>query len=147
MVVLDGYEFPEDLYYTPEDGVGNSWARIEADGSVTVGIDDFFQKTTKSIRYIDLPFEGDKVAQGKAVATVESEKWVGQGTAPVSGEVLAVNNKVLEQPKLVNKDPYGEGWLVKIKPEKLDKEIKNLVHGLEGIKQLYRKSVEKYLKR
>ena len=147
MVVLDGYEFPEDLYYTPEDGVGNSWARIESDGSVTVGIDDFFQKTAKTIRYIDLPFEGDKVEQGKAFATLESEKWVGQVTAPVSGEVLAVNNEVLEQPKLVNEDPYGKGWLIKIKPEKLDEELKNLIHGLEGIQQLYRKSVEKYLKK
>jgi len=147
MVVLDGYEFPEDLYYTPEDGIGNSWARIESDGSVTVGIDDFFQKTAKTIRYIDLPFEGDKVEQGKAFATLESEKWVGQVTAPVSGEVLAVNNEVLEQPKLVNEDPYGKGWLIKIKPEKLDEELKNLIHGLEGIQQLYRKSVEKYLKK
>ena len=147
MVVLDGYEFPEDLYYTPEDGVGNSWARIESDGSVTVGIDDFFQKTAKNIRYVDLPFEGDKVEQGKAFATLESEKWVGQVTAPVSGEVLAVNNEVLEQPKLINEDPYGKGWLIKIKPEKLDEEIKNLIHGLEGIQQLYRKSVEKYLKK
>jgi len=147
MVVLDGYEFPEDLYYTPEDGVGNSWARIESDGSVTVGIDDFFQKTAKTIRYVDLPFEGDKVEQGKAFATLESEKWVGQVTAPVSGEVLAVNNEVLEQPRLVNEDPYGKGWLIKIKPEKLDEEIKNLIHGLEGIQQLYRKSVEKYLKK
>jgi len=147
MVVLDGYEFPEDLYYTPEDGVGNSWARIESDGSVTVGIDDFFQKTAKTIRYVDLPFEGDKVEQGKAFATLESEKWVGQVTAPVSGEVLAVNNEVLEQPKLINEDPYGKGWLIKIKPEKLDEEIKNLIHGLEGIQQLYRKSVEKYLKK
>jgi len=147
MVVLDGYEFPEDLYYTPEDGIGNSWARIESDGSVTVGIDDFFQKTAKTIRYIDLPFEGDKVEQGKAFATLESEKWVGQVTAPVSGEVLAVNNEVLEQPRLVNEDPYGKGWLIKIKPEKLDEELKNLVHGLEGIQQLYRKSVEKYLKK
>lgn len=147
MVVLDGYNFPEDLYYTPEDGVGNSWARVESDGSVTVGIDDFFQKTAKTIRYIDLPFEGDKVEQGKAFATLESEKWVGQVTAPVSGEVLAVNNEVLEQPKLVNEDPYGKGWLIKIKPEKLDEELKNLVYGLEDIQQLYRKSVEKYLKK
>ena len=147
MVVVEGYNMPEELYYVPEDGVGNSWARIESDGSVTVGIDDFFQKTAKTIRYIDLPFEGDKVEQGKAFATLESEKWVGQVTAPVSGEVLAVNNEVLEQPRLVNEDPYGKGWLIKIKPEKLDEELKNLIHGLEGIQQLYRKSVEKYLKK
>ena len=146
MVVLDGYEFPEDLYYTPEDGIGNSWARIESDGSVTVGIDDFFQKQAKTIRYVDLPFEGDKVEQGKAFATLESEKWVGQVPAPVSGEVIAVNNELLDNPKLINEDPYGKGWFIKIKPSNLEEELKKLVHGVDQIRELIQKSIQKYQK-
>ena len=147
MVVVEGYVLPDDLYYVPEDGVGNSWAKIEPDGTITIGIDDFFQKQAKTIRYVDLPFEGDTVKQMEAFATLESEKWVGKVPSPVSGEVIAVNNELLDNPKLVNEDPYGKGWFIKVKPSNLEEELKNLVHGPEQIKQLILKSIEKYSKK
>ncbi|RLI05758.1 glycine cleavage system protein H [Candidatus Bathyarchaeota archaeon] len=147
MVVIEGYNLPDDLYYVPEDGVGNSWARVEPDGTVTIGIDDFFQKQAKTIRYVDLPFEGDTVEQMKAFATLESEKWVGKVSSPVSGEVIAVNSELMDNPKFINEDPYGKGWLIKVKPTNLEEELKKLVHGPDQIKELISKSIQKYLKK
>ncbi|RJX16497.1 glycine cleavage system protein GcvH [Candidatus Bathyarchaeota archaeon] len=146
MVVVEGYNMPEELYYVPEDGVGNAWARVESDGTVTVGIDDFFQKQAKAIKYVDLPFEGDTVEQFKAFATLESEKWVGKVPTPVSGEVAAVNNELLDNPRLINEDPYGKGWFIKIKPSNLEEDLKKLVHGVDQIKELIKKSIQKYQK-
>jgi glycine cleavage system H protein len=143
MVKVEDYNLPDELYYTLE----HTWARVEPDGSVTVGADDFLQKLAKEIRYVDLPFEGDPVEHLKTFATLESEKWVGKLLAPVSGTVAAVNSKLLDQPKLVNTDPYGEGWLIKITPSNLNEDLKKLIHGAENVTKLIHESIAKYLKK
>jgi len=79
---------PEDLYYHEE----NSWARVESDGTVTVGMDDFYQKQAGDTTYIDLPFEGDTVSQGETCGKIQSSKWVGKLVSPISGEITEVNN-------------------------------------------------------
>jgi glycine cleavage system H protein len=84
--------------------------RLE-DGKARVGITDHAQKSLGDIVYVELPTVGKSVKKGERVATVESVKAVGEVFAPLSGKVVAVNETVTKSPDLINKDPYGQGWL------------------------------------
>ncbi|MGB9757565.1 MAG: glycine cleavage system protein GcvH [Candidatus Bipolaricaulaceae bacterium] len=97
---------PKDLRYTKE----HEWVRLE-DGRARVGITDHAQKSLGDIVYVELPPLGKMVKKGERTATVESVKAVGEVFAPLSGKVVAVNEAAAKSPDLVNKDPYGEGWL------------------------------------
>ena len=91
-------------------------------------MNDFYQKTAGDTTYIDLPFEGDDVEAGETCGKIQSAKWVGKFVAPISGEVLEVNEDLEDDPTLINTDSYGEGWIMKLKPSD-DGEIDGLVHG------------------
>jgi glycine cleavage system H protein len=97
---------PKDLRYTKD----HEWVRLE-DGKARVGITDHAQKSLGDIVYVELPTVGKTVKKGERVATVESVKAVGEVFAPLSGKVVAVNETVTKSPDLINKDPYGQGWL------------------------------------
>jgi glycine cleavage system H protein len=130
VVHVNNCNLPEELYFWPEKHV---WARQESDGSLTVGITDVAQHLAKSI-ISAIPKEvGKAVKQGKSAGTVESGKWVGPVTAPVSGEIVAVNPALKSQPGLLNSDPYGEGWFIKLKPSDWAAENGTLVTGADGI--------------
>lgn len=103
---------PEDLRYTKE----HEWARLEPDGQVTMGLTDFAQKQLVDVVYLDLPEIGITVKAGEPMGEVESTKSVSDIYPPVSGEVNAVNVECRDNPASVNQDPYGEGWLITIKP-------------------------------
>jgi len=100
------------LLYTESD----EWVRRE-DGIVRVGITDFAQKELKDVVAVDLPEKGRRVKKGEAVATLDSIKTTADVYSPVTGEIVEVNERLLEEPELVNKDPYGEGWLFAVKLE------------------------------
>jgi len=97
---------PKDLRYTKD----HEWVRLE-DGKARVGITDHAQKSLGDIVYVELPPLGRSVKQGERAATVESVKAVGEVFAPLSGKVVEVNPAVTASPDLINKDPYGQGWL------------------------------------
>lgn len=103
---------PANLKYTKS----HEWARQEADGSLTVGITDHAQDLLGDMVYVELPEVGRRLAAGKECAVVESVKAASDVYAPVSGEVVAVNGDVEGAPETVNKDPYGDGWLFRLKP-------------------------------
>lgn len=126
---IQGYNMPDDLYYHAE----NSWVKMESDGTVRVGMDDFYQKQAGDTTYVDLPFEGDSVNQGETCGKIQSSKWVGKLVAPISGEIVEANSELENDCRLINKDPYNAGWIMRIKPTKLDEELKNLAHGPEAI--------------
>ena len=128
MAVIEEYNMPDDLYYHEE----HAWVKVEHDGNVRVGMDDFYQKNAGDTTYIDLPFEGDEVAQGETCGKIQSAKWVGKFVSPVSGEIMEVNEELEDDCTLINKDPYGDGWIMIVKPTALDTEIKTLHHG-EGV--------------
>lgn len=113
MGTVHGCNIPEDLYYNVENNV---WARREDDGSVTVGMTSYACSLAGQIVSYTPKKVGKDVAKDKSCATVESGKWVGPAKAPVSGEIVAVNDAVAARPSLINEDPYGQGWLVRIKP-------------------------------
>ena len=116
------YIVPENLYYTKE----HEWLKVEGD-TVIMGITDYAQKSLHEIVFVDLPEVGRKVKQMESIGTVESVKAVSEIYTPISGEIIEVNTELNEKPELVNQDPYGKGWIAKIRPEKLDEEIKNLL--------------------
>lgn len=101
---------PEELKYTRD----HEWVRVDGDVAI-VGITDYAQSELGDIVYVELPEVGRKVEKGEAVATIEAVKTAADVYAPVSGEVIEVNSALEEHAELINKDPYGEGWIVKIK--------------------------------
>jgi glycine cleavage system H protein len=120
---------PEDLYYLVERHV---WARPE-DGRVTVGLTDVAQNLAKNVLSVTVKAVGKQVKKGRSLATVESSKWVGPVPCPVGGEVVEVNEEVVSRPTLLNEDPYGQGWIVRIAPADWEGESTDLVTGPEGI--------------
>jgi glycine cleavage system H protein len=106
-------KIPDELRYTAE----HEWVRDSSDGGeVRVGITDFAQDALGDIVYVQLPEVGAEVTAGDSFGEVESTKSVSEIYAPISGEVTAVNQAVVDSPELINTDPYGEGWLVEIRP-------------------------------
>lgn len=103
-------ENPKDIKYTKE----HEWIKVKND-TATIGITDFAQEALTDIVFVELPEIGKTVEQSKTAATVESVKSVSDIYAPASGEVIEVNEQLKEHPELVNQDPYGKGWLFKIK--------------------------------
>ena len=105
---------PEDLKYTAE----HEWVRSpgESDGAVRVGITDFAQDALGDIVYVQLPEVGETVAAGETCGELESTKSVSDIYAPVSGEIVAVNDALDATPELVNNDPYAAGWLFEVVP-------------------------------
>jgi glycine cleavage system H protein len=102
--------FPANLKYTKD----HEWIRVEGEIG-WVGITDYAQSELGDVVYVELPSVGTKVTQGKSFGTIEAVKAVSDLYAPVGGEVLESNGEVQSAPDLVNKDPYGRGWMVKIR--------------------------------
>ncbi len=106
--------YPDDLKYTAE----HEWVRSpgSGDGTVRVGITQFAQDALGDIVYVQLPEVGEDVESGSAIGELESTKSVSDVYAPVSGTVVSRNESLDQTPELVNSDPYGEGWLMEIRP-------------------------------
>ncbi|MBR1808558.1 MAG: glycine cleavage system protein GcvH [Paludibacteraceae bacterium] len=102
-------KIPENLRYTRE----HEWIRVEGDAAY-VGITDYAQSELGEIVFVDVDTVGETIAQGEVFGTVEAVKTVSDLNMPVTGEVLEFNETLNDQPELVNNDPYGEGWMIKI---------------------------------
>ncbi|MBI2866191.1 MAG: glycine cleavage system protein GcvH [Chloroflexi bacterium] len=100
---------PKDLRYTK----GHTWVK-RADAEATIGITNYAQEQLGSVLFLDISQVGELVKQGQPCGTVESDKATSEVMCPVSGKVVAVNQKALDAPELVNQDPYGQGWLLRI---------------------------------
>lgn len=108
---------PAELSYTSE----HEWvSALTAEGTVRVGITDHAQDALGDVVYVDLPSVGDSVAAEDSFGEIESTKSVSDLFAPVAGEIVAVNEGLEDDPALVNSDPYGEGWIIEIRPENAD---------------------------
>jgi glycine cleavage system H protein len=102
--------YPADLKYDKE----HAWVRVDGDVAV-VGISHFAQDQLGEVVYVDLPAEGDEVVAGETFGEIESVKSVSELFAPVSGEIVKVNEELEDAPEAVNEDCYGEGWMVQVK--------------------------------
>lgn len=126
MATVKGCNFPDDLYYNVENNV---WARREADGTVTVGMTTYACSLAGQIVSCTPKKVGKTIEKDKSACTVESGKWVGPVKAPVSGEVVAVNELLSAKAGTINEDPYGSGWMVKMRPVNWDADSVRLVTG------------------
>lgn len=105
---------------TPTDckyAATHEWARLEEDGTVTVGISDFAQNSLGDVVYVELPEQGQQISGGDEAGVVESVKAASDIYAPVTGTVVAVNESLEDEPERVNQDPYGDGWFFKLNPD------------------------------
>lgn len=112
-------ELPGDLKYTND----HEWIRREDDGSVSVGITDHAQAALGDLVYVELPEIDQEVDAGGDMAVVESVKAASDVYAPIGGTVVAVNEELADDPERINSDPYGEGWIVRLKPSGDDGEL------------------------
>ena len=108
-------DFKTDVRYADT----HEWARKEGD-EIVVGISDYAQSTLSDIVYVELPEVGDVLDKGDMMCVVESVKAAGDVYVPMSGEIVDVNEDLEDTPELVNEDPFGEGWLARIKPSDMD---------------------------
>ena len=104
---------PDNLYYAAT----HEWARLEADGSVTVGITEHAQQALGDVMYVELPMVGAVVSAAGFTGIVESVKAASDIYAPMAGTVLAVNEALADTPEQINEDPYGAGWFYRLRPE------------------------------
>jgi glycine cleavage system H protein len=121
--------YPEDLRYTSE----HEWAKLE-NGLVTVGITSYATEQLGDIVFVELPEVGKRIEAMKAFGTIEAVKTASDLYAPVGGEVVAVNDALADNPALVNQAPFGEGWMIRLKPSNTD-EVKRLMNH-EAYEQL-----------
>jgi glycine cleavage system H protein len=103
---------PKDLQYTEE----HEYLRKGKDGNVEIGITDYAQGELGDVVYVELPKVGAKFAKHDVFGTIEAVKAVSELFAPIAGEVIATNDRLDKEPALVNSDPYGAGWMIKVKP-------------------------------
>lgn len=130
MGTVRGCDFPEDLYYNVENNV---WARRESDGTATIGLTAYAASLAGQIVSYTPKKVGKDVKKDKSCATVESGKWVGPAKVPVAGEVVETNGALASKPGLINEDPYGAGWLIKIKPVDWDTDSGDLKTGADAL--------------
>jgi glycine cleavage system H protein len=130
-------EIPEGLYYTRE----HEWMKIENE-KCRVGITDYAQKSLHEVVYVDLPGVGKALSQNVTFGTVESVKAVSELYSPIFGDVAERNEKLIESPELVNQDPYGAGWIVIVKPSRLQDDLKALLSA-EGYAKLLQQVTKK----
>lgn len=142
MAQVEGIQLPDDLYYQPEDHL---WVRLEGK-LARVGLDDQAQRSAGAVSAVRLKPAGRPVAKGKPFGTMEAGKYVGPLKAPIAGQVIEVNAEVMNQPGLLNLDPYGKGWLILIESDNTARDLADLVHG-EATQAWLDKSVADWRKR
>lgn len=142
MAKVDAYDFPPELWYDPREHL---WVRVEADGAtVTVGIDAMGQEALGEVVYVDLAGAGREVRRGDALGSLEAEKMVRPVLAPVSGTLVEANDAVVAAPRLLNSDPYGGGWLFKIRASRWTAERRELLHGDDAVVTWARAELERH---
>jgi glycine cleavage system H protein len=132
------YDVPDALKYSKE----HEWLKVEGN-NCRIGITDYAQKILHEVVYVDLPPLGKNTTFMESLGTVESVKAVSDVYSPVSGEVMERNERLDSEPELVNKDPYGEGWIVMIKPSQLSEDLNKLMDAgayIEFLKQIINKT-------
>jgi len=142
MAQVEGINLPDELYYQPDDHL---WVRLEGT-QARVGLDDQAQRSAGAVSAVRLKPSGRPIVKGKPFGTMEAGKYVGPLKAPIAGQVIEVNADVMNQPGLLNSDPYGKGWLILIEPADAAHDLADLVHG-DAVKEWQEKSIADWRKR
>lgn len=141
MASVFDYVIIEDLYYSKR----HMWVKVEGENAI-VGVDDFTQKAAGEIGFVELPEENIEVKMDEAIGSIESGKWMGKLYAPVSGVITEVNERIEDEPFLINNEPYGAGWLFKIKIA-TPSDLEHLMKGnSEDLKKWLQEEIDKHIK-
>ncbi|MBI3180937.1 MAG: glycine cleavage system protein H [Myxococcales bacterium] len=144
LVVVKDVQLPAgDSYYY--DRTEHLWARLEGEGRVRVGLSAFAQKAAGAIAYVKLKPAGKPVQKGRAFGSIEAGKYIGPLKSPATGSLEAVNAEALENPGLLNTDPYGRGWLAVIEATELSRDLADLVHGEDAIRRWIEEEYNRYV--
>jgi glycine cleavage system H protein len=128
-VTVNNTEVRTDLMYDPENGF---W--MQADGNtVRVGLNHLTQESSGAFVAVRLSDIGTSLAKDESFGSVEAEKHVGHFNSPLSGKISRRNEKVIENPRLINTDPYGEGWLIEIEADDLESQVQNFIQGKQSV--------------
>jgi glycine cleavage system H protein len=138
MALIKGYNMPDELFYHKD----HTWVRREMDGTITIGMTESYVKMAGDTTYADLPDVGDSIEQGETAGKIQSSKWVGKLTAPVSGEIIEINEALEDDYMLINKDPYGDGWIMKIAPSHLEEDLETLMQGEVALTRFLEEEIE-----
>ncbi len=137
MTTIRGYDFPDELFYMVEHDI---WARPEADGVLTVGLTTLGCRVSgEFIEFMPKPL-GTQVERDRALAVLEMSKTIRSARAPAAGEIVAINEDVRRQPQRLNSDPYGDGWLVRLKADDWTRDAALLTAGSAVVE-----AVERYM--
>ncbi len=146
MAIVEGCNIPEDLLYDVDPEVNAfTWAKDNGDGTYTIGLTSVAAAMAGRLVAYTPKKAGKAIERRKSVATIESGKWVGPVPTPLSGEIVEVNEALKANPTLANDDPYGAGWIAKIKPTNPD-EVNMLLKGQAAIEALTKVIKEKGIK-
>jgi len=124
MAMIEGYNLPDDLYYTED----HAWVKVEGN-LVRVGMNDFAQKLAGDISFVKLPKLGRDVIKGKLLSSMQSGKWAGRIEVPLAGKIVEANKVLLREPQTMNLDCYGAGWIALIEPSNLQEDLGKLMEG------------------
>jgi glycine cleavage system H protein len=140
MTKINKYDVDTSLYYDPAE---HFWVKI-SDNHVRIGMSPLIQETSGAFVAIQMNALNKKFIKGDAVGSIEAEKHVGPLKAPLSGKVTRVNEEVLENPRLINYDPYGDGWLIEMELSNADKELPRMIQGNDNIVQWFESELKKF---
>ncbi len=140
MFKIRHYELHPELFYDPNLHL---WLKVEGNRA-RIGLDPLEQETRGAFVVIQLADKGTQLNRGEAMGTVEAEKYVGSLQAPVSGTVVAVNPALQSNPRLVNHDPYGDGWLLELEMRCFEEERSHLLTGEAALRDWYQAEIRKY---
>jgi len=130
MTEVRGCQLPENLHYWIEKHV---WVRDDGDDVLTIGVTDVAQNLAKRIVAVTTKRVGRSIERGQSVATIESGKWVGPVPSPVNGDIIEINEALAGEPTLVNDDPYGRGWIARLKASVWSVQQAEMATGPHGI--------------
>ena len=143
MAQVEKFYLPDDLYYEPEDHL---WVKIESD-VVRIGMDQLGQEAAGTIVHLKIPLVKKLLRKKDNFGFLEAGKFVGPLKMPIDGRIIEVNQRVLDQPDLVNRAPYGEGRLILVRPENLAENLRDLLYNEEAITRWLTDKVQDYRER
>jgi len=129
---INGYNVPDNLHYNKE----HEWIRIENDGCIKIGITDYAQQMLKEITFVYLPEKGITFNISETICTLESKKAISELFNPFTGEIIQVNDKLMKNPRIINEEPYGKGWIITIRPLKFKEEVGKLINSEQYAKYI-----------
>ena len=140
MIKIDKYNIDTDLYYDPKE---HFWIKI-SDKHARIGMSPLIQETSGAFVALQMNSQEMQLNKGESFGTIEAEKHVGPLKIPLTGKITNINNDVIENPRLINYDPYGDGWLIEMELSNAALEVPELIYGEQNITEWFKSELKKF---